>query len=308
MREYETKAWRAYGKDRTYVIDAATGVQIGYRDNLSGTLVPTDSTTARVLTRWAELAGDGIAFPEQRSEKRPPTAAPEEPVTAAPVLDDDLSLHRAGRAARARALTELAARKAAVGRFRTWLGRVLDVHTDERAWRIGADAEESIGRELERLVPHGWRILHAVPVGAGDSDIDHVLVGPPGVFTVNSKHHPGANVWVVSKQIRVKNQPVPYLRNSRHEATRAAKLLTAAVDFPVPATSVLVFRLGSGSLTIREHPGDVLVYRATKAFPSLRKLPAVLAPEQVDAVYDAARRRSTWQPPTDSSRRSGGRS
>jgi hypothetical protein len=134
-----------------------------------------------------------------------------------------------------------------------------------------------------------------------------VLIGPPGVFTVNSKHHPGANVWVVSKQIRVKNQPVPYLRNSRHEAARAARLLTAAVGFPVAATSVLVFRLGSGSLTIREHPGDVLVYRATQAFGPLRRLPPVLTAEQVDAVHEAARWRSTWQPPTDGGRRTGGR-
>ncbi|MBB2923102.1 nuclease-related domain-containing protein [Cellulomonas cellasea] len=328
MNEFETRAWRAWGKDRTYVVDSGTGVQVGYRDNVSGALVPTDPTTARVLARWAELAGAGVAFPEQRSERRSPvptvgevavTAAPVDEVavaappvddvvaTAAPFVDEDLSFHRPGQAARARAVAELDARRASVGRFRTWLGRLVDARTDERAWRIGADAEESIGAELERLVPHGWRVLHAVPVGTGDSDIDHVLIGPPGVFTVNSKHHPGANVWVVSKQIRVKNQPVPYLRNSRHEAARAAKLLTAVVGFPVAATSVLVFRLGSGSLTIREHPGDVLVYRATKAFAPLRGLPPVLTPGQVDAVYEAARRRSTWQPRAGGARPKGPR-
>lgn len=298
MGDFETRVWRGYGKSRTYVVDVGTGVQVGYRDDHTGALVPTDPTTAGVLARWATSTdgdvtapADGPAVPSPRSRKSEPDA----PMVLA---DEDLSLRRAGQAARAKAVVELDARRAEVGRFRTWLGRVFDVRTDERAWRIGAAAEESIGAELESLVAQGWRVLHAVPVGAGDSDIDHVLIGPAGVFTVNSKHHPGAKVWVVSKQIRVNNHPVPYLRNSRHEAARAAKLLSTVLGFPVTATGVLVFRLGSGALTVRERPEDVHVLRASKALPPLRRLPAVLAPMQVEALYEAARWRSTWQPGT----------
>lgn len=308
MGDFETRNWRRYGKDRTYVTDTGTGVQIGYRDNLTGALVPADPTTTQILCRWAALADAGFAFteaapvvvdaasPELPPAPSAPSGLAEGPGALVRFADEDLSARRPGHAARARAREEFEARRAEAGRVRTWLGRLVDAHTDERAWRIGADAEESIGGELERLTTHGWRVLHSIPVGAGDSDIDHVLIGPPGVFTVNSKHHPGANVWIVPKQIRVNNQPVPYLRNSRHEAARAAKLLTAAAGFPVTATSVLIFRLGSGSLTIREHPGDVLVYRATKAFKALRSLPPRLTIAQVGAIYEAARWHSTWQP------------
>lgn len=299
MGEFETREWRRYGKDRTYVIDAASGMQIGYRDNSSGALVPSALSTTRVLSRWAESAVEASEIPEPPLET--PLPLPVDSVALAsggstPLGDEDLSGRRAGSAARARALEELDARKARSGTFLTWLGRVFDVRTDERAWRIGADAEETIGRELERLTRHGWKVLHSVPVGSGESDIDHVLIGPPGVFTVNSKHHPGASVWVVPRQVRVNNQPVPYLRNSRHEAARAARLLSAASGVPVTATAVLIFRLGSGALRIREHPGDVLVYRARQAYKPLRRLPSRLTSEQVDRLYDAARWRSTWQP------------
>ncbi|WP_371261683.1 nuclease-related domain-containing protein [Arthrobacter sp. ov118] len=30
-----------------------------------------------------------------------------------------------------------------------------------------------------------------MPVGAGASDVDHVLIGPAGVFTLNTKNHAG---------------------------------------------------------------------------------------------------------------------
>ena len=43
-----------------------------------------------------------------------------------------------------------------------------------------------------RLRTPRWRVLHSVPVEGG-RDIDHVMIGPPGVVTINSKHHrPGA--------------------------------------------------------------------------------------------------------------------
>lgn len=47
------------------------------------------------------------------------------------------------------------------------------------------------------------------PSGAADADIDHVLVGPAGVFTVNAKHHPSASVWVGGDTFIVNGQRVP---------------------------------------------------------------------------------------------------
>ncbi|MBG6212216.1 hypothetical protein RCH23_000129 [Cryobacterium sp. CAN_C3] len=43
---------------------------------------------------------------------------------------------------------------------------------------------------LSKLGPE-WTVLHAVPVGSGSSDIDHVVIGPAGVFTINTKNHTG---------------------------------------------------------------------------------------------------------------------
>ncbi len=60
----------------------------------------------------------------------------------------------------------------------TFLARAFDVKTDERAFRIGANGEETVGARLEKLVKHGWHVLHSIPVGKGDSDIDHLLIGP----------------------------------------------------------------------------------------------------------------------------------
>lgn len=63
--------------------------------------------------------------------------------------------------------------------MRTLLARALGVHTEERAWRVGAKGEQTVGRELERLGDQ-WTIVHDVPVGDRGANIDHVVVGRRG--------------------------------------------------------------------------------------------------------------------------------
>ena len=57
----------------------------------------------------------------------------------------------------------------------------------ERAAR-GAEGERKVGAILEGLGPD-WHVLHGVWLGHGD--IDHVLVGPGGAFTIETKANRG---------------------------------------------------------------------------------------------------------------------
>jgi hypothetical protein len=55
-------------------------------------------------------------------------------------------------------------------------------------WARGAQGERKVGAVLEGLGP-GWHVLHDVALGHGN--IDHVLVGPAGAFTIETKSHRG---------------------------------------------------------------------------------------------------------------------
>jgi hypothetical protein len=305
-RGFSERPWRRYGHDRTYVAEIATGEQLGYRDNKTGDLVPAAAEHLSLLQAWAaaivsdseRTSGSTSAIKGTPEPAATAATGSEGPLTISQFSVkqwDDIADNRPGQAARARAEAELAERRERVGRFRTWAARALDVHTDERSWRVGAAAEETVGKELETLRDRGWHVLHSIPVGTGESDIDHLLIGPGGVITVNSKHHPDGNVWVTSGQIRVNGSYVPYLRNSRYEAARVSCILGNEVGFPVPTISCLIFRLRDGKLTIKESPVDVLVYRATKAAKAIRGRTGVLNLGETEQVYEAARRSTTWK-------------
>ena len=54
---------------------------------------------------------------------------------------------------------------------------------------VGAAGEEHVGGLLDRLAVGEWRVIHDASMGRGN--IDHILIGPAGVFTVETKSHPG---------------------------------------------------------------------------------------------------------------------
>jgi hypothetical protein len=106
---------------------------------------------------------------------------------------------------------------------------------ESRPWYKGALGEIAVGRILEQLGPE-WLVLHGIPVGKGSSDIDHLLIGPAGVFTVNTKNHSGQAVWVAGRTFIVAGKKTRHLYNAAFEASRASKLLSAAVGAAVDVT------------------------------------------------------------------------
>lgn len=164
--------------------------------------------------------------------------------------------------------------------------------TESRPWYVGAIGELRVADRLARLGPV-WTTLHSVPIGERGSDIDHVLVGPAGVFTVNTKFHDDARVWVGGKRILVNGQKTDHLRNSRFEAQRVRKLLTAVLPDQVPVQAVLVF-VSTRSITIRERPDDVAVVREAELVRWLNRRRAVLDDDQRGRVASALSRRDTW--------------
>jgi hypothetical protein len=208
-----------------------------------------------------------------------------DPAPANAPTTHDLAANRPGQAAREQAV---AAREAAP--VKSFLGRALGIHTQERAWRVGADGEEEVARRLATL--EGWHTLHAIPVGQHGADIDHLVVGPGGVYSLNTKNHSRSKVWVAQKAILVNGQRTDYLRNSRFEGKRATKRLSAACGFLVPVEPVIVVL--AAELTVRSQPLDVHVVGRKQIAKWLAARPVALAPALVSLIYEQARLESTW--------------
>jgi hypothetical protein len=272
--------WRRYGNDRLYVT-GSDAAKVGWIDMVARVVHPESASETDLLEGVLE-DWDGRVVEVATPSTQP--ATPAESWT-------DLALTGAGDAAREQAV---AAREAAPAR--TLLARVLRVHTDERAWRLGADGEESVARGLAKLQKKDprWHVLHAIRVGARGADIDHLVIGPGGVFSINAKNHPRKKVWVGGDTLMVNGARQPYVRNSRHEAARASRMLTSACGFDVKVSGVIAL-VNVDDVTIKKAPEDVAICTRMQLKRWLLRRPETLRIEQIEAIFEAARRSTTWQ-------------
>jgi hypothetical protein len=120
-----------------------------------------------------------------------------------------------------------------------------------------------------------------------------VQSGPPQ--DLNAKHHPGAKIWVGGDTFMVNGHRQPYIRNSRHEAKRASRLISASCGFPVDVAPVVV-PVRAADVVVKKAPDDVFVVPRAQVARWLRRRPEVLRADAIEAIFAIARRSTTWQP------------
>ena len=198
----------------------------------------------------------------------------------------DLAENKAGQGVRAEAD---AAKRAHP--WKTGLGELFGVQTDAAAWAKGCKGEELVAKRLAKLGPE-WKVIHSIPVGTKGTDIDHLVIGPGGVFSLNTKNHLGKRVWVHTEVVKVNGQSRDYPRLSEHEADKTSRILSAACGFAVGVTGVVVVL--ASALEFGGQPTRARVVGRKEIARWLRARPAVLDATAVAAIYAVARQSTTW--------------
>ena len=162
---------------------------------------------------------------------------------------------------------------------------IVHLSKDGVNWLRGVRGELDMAKRLRKL-GDGWTVLHSIPVGSRESDIDHLVIGPTGVFPINAKRLIDRRIWVAGGRLLVDGSRREYLRNSDHEAARVENVLRGA-GIVAPVLPLIAISRAK-SLTVRAAPewngrkigvamvGDV-VRRITRRDPKL-------SPEDVDRI------------------------
>jgi hypothetical protein len=179
---------------------------------------------------------------------------------------------------------------------RSALGRTFGTSVLSDASRkpyVEALGELHVAGELTRL-GRDWVILHDVPVGERGQKIDHLAIGPAGVFAIDVMHQPASWVTVRGDVLSVNGAPRPYLAASRDLATDAAVDLTLATGLNVPVSGLIVF-VAPQTVSVRDEPDDVGVTSDRMLQKYLAGRVRVLDSKSVRTIADAAADPHTWR-------------
>jgi hypothetical protein len=158
---------------------------------------------------------------------------------------------------------------------------------DAIAWRRGAAGERRTARLLSHLERHGWAVLHDLAIPSSRANLDHLAIGPGGVFVIDSKQYCGRRLQLdPSGRLWHGRYPLtPTLRAVSFEADQAAQVLPDPGVAVVPIVAVHGAQVPWGKVVMDGVP----VVPARRLPGMLRQLPAVLGPERVAAVANQAR-------------------
>ncbi|MDE3098721.1 MAG: NERD domain-containing protein [Verrucomicrobiota bacterium] len=162
-----------------------------------------------------------------------------------------------------------------------------------RSYRMGLLGEQAMAEELQRLIPSGYKIFHDIPCEKGDRkwNIDHVAVGPAGVFAIETKYRtkrPGkagedhkAEFDGIKIQFSSGNYDANAPEQARQNARRLAALLTKATGERVTAQPIVA--LPGWYVTLKAN-SDVKVLSGKQVAGFISKEPAQLSDKLIQQI------------------------
>ncbi|WP_250563977.1 nuclease-related domain-containing protein [Sphaerisporangium fuscum] len=157
-------------------------------------------------------------------------------------------------------------------------------------WRRVSAAERHTEAQLKKLERSGYRTLHARAIPDSEAQIDHLVVGPTGVYAVDSEK------WDKRLPVRVQSHrklfhgpfnQKPRLDEARWEASRASELITEALGREitvVPSLAIYGPAIPWKILNIRE----VDVFDGSRVRRWITNRERSLTNEEIEEIYVAA--------------------
>jgi Nuclease-related domain len=135
-------------------------------------------------------------------------------------------------------------------------------------WDRGATGEEAVGAVLAAFDAPGWHVMHDVVIGSR-GNVDHVVIGPPGVFTIETKSHRGRIRARSVKRAMLAQAYAPAKALERVTRAKVAPLLVFSDAYVLPPVS---------------RQRGVTVLTARRLVHYLERLPRSLSDEQAAAL------------------------
>jgi hypothetical protein len=259
--EFVYNPWKMKDVRRLY-INLTDGTKIGYLDLATLDAVPESGSTAEQLQR--ALAGLSPVAAERRFNRSTQLgeAAPAPRPALTKVMSwADLSANRPGQ---------------------------LIENEDDASYRAGVAGEQRTAGVLAGLEHIGYRVLHSIPLSPR-KDIDHLVIGPTGIWTVNTK----ATTYDVTAKaggaVYSDGYRQKWIESITRDAAVAAEHLSAAARMDLQCQPLVA--VWSTMSVSSSH--DALVAGETL-------LGAITGPvdrfpaEWADVIYNVARRSDTW--------------
>lgn len=156
----------------------------------------------------------------------------------------------------------------------------------------GAAGEEHVGGLLDQLAGSDWKVIHDASFGRGN--IDHIAIGPGGIFSIETKSHPGP--------VRVRAIHGAVLRQAQDERETLEHLTGERVEPLVVFSRAWIDKPLMRRRSVRVLPARMLLPYLNRHEKALSAESVQSAHEQIVAALEAVEQQGpdrllAWPPP-----------
>ena len=183
-----------------------------------------------------------------------------------------------------------------------YVQKIFKLLSERRDLRLGLDGELATAEELNQLMHYGYFVFHDFP--ADNFNIDHVVIGPAGVFAVETKTRSkgimkgkqGAMVIFENSQLKFPNhQESESIQQTKDESKWLAQFLGKSVGKAVAVKPVLA--LPDWLVERRAKDASIMVINPKEAVQYITSNPRLLDEQTVQQVkYQVEQRCRTVEP------------
>ena len=159
----------------------------------------------------------------------------------------------------------------------------------QRFGRRAGHAADAVRAKLCALESGDTHVLESVSLSHSGCEIEHLVIGPAGIFTVAVHDDRAHEIRVDHYGMTLDGVAVPYLRQAKFEAEQVARVLGNHLIFDVPVYACLVL---TGSHASQVHydrrPSGVSVLEKADVPRWFRRQPIALDADHTRAVYEIA--------------------
>ena len=145
------------------------------------------------------------------------------------------------------------------------------------AWEAGAAGERATGEVLADLQATGWFVMHDLAwPGRQKANIDHLVVGPGGIFVIDTKNWSGS--------VEVRDGVLRQNGRSREPSVNGVRRAVAAVQRLVPEVPMQPVLSLHGDLAMKERVDGVILCSTSTLREMLESRPTVLGAADVQRI------------------------
>jgi Nuclease-related domain. len=159
------------------------------------------------------------------------------------------------------------------------------------AWATGAEGEARTARFLEPLRAEGFAIFHDRRIPGGRANIDHIVIGPPGVYVIETKSLAG-DLRIRRGEVYVSGRrKTAMIEEVKREALAVQVALAAELEaLGLPVIPVICVHRANLPW-LGADAGGVRIVSGKELVKGLRKAPVRLGPGEAERLVSAADQR-----------------